>query len=793
MSWISRALTSLAPSVRLDDGVAVAPAVRADACTSGSVSPNYGGIGYGGPGYGAPALTRHQIDELCIDQLMSRIVHKLPDDARKIDPDLSGPTLGQLDEVWDYIEARHFGDQEERVLSYSRKYGAGAMLVMVDDGRDLSEPIDLLNIRTIRGFVDLEKINCVPGPPSDQVQGAWWGPRWGRPRYYTVSSYIAAQDSLHNGIAAGQQVHPSRVIPYQHRRWMNLRQSRQFATWNGWGPGVVEAIYQPFVARTEGVMRVNGIIRSFGYDHIQHNGLHQVLEGPDGARRFTSFLDSLKSCRDYTQDGVPVIVTGPEVTSMQPLSRQVSGLADLVEVQRDMLLDYVEYPRVVLFGVTQGGLSDAASGEWQTYYQLVASYQSNVRWPGIRHAAILAMAAKDGPTGGRVDFDITAAWASMAEENEADKSKSRKENAEAREKDAAVLGIDVRTLAMYDPTVEESYPGLQAAIENGTVTLGEPTPETAEGRAVPVSEAEEAGEGVRPLLGQDLSGDGESGDAIPDSGSTPPPTPAPAIPDDLVKESDARRLLKCGTGTFARWVREGKIEPFSTGGGRRYSMAEVVKAARGDSWRWDAERMDPYPNEHAARQANPRGLVRFRRKPIAEGVTLIIAENKAGRPVTQSVRLAADTYTPGEAKVWLREHGFKSARFEEATGDGARSEKDSRMDSAAMDKAASKAEERIAEAYKAYHDTVNMSASELREWADTECSKKAGVSRDPIARNIRVLDTPRDKWTTATAKSAMRTVSFVARMKGAEQGEEVCNGWSKRDISLKNWAFDPRR
>ena len=767
----------------MDGGHVEAPTVRADACSAGSSSPNYGGIGYGGPGWGSVSLTRYDVDVLCIDQLMSRIVHKLPDDARKIDPDLSGPTLGQLDEVWEYLDAKHFGDQEERCLSYSRMYGGGAMLIMVDDGRDLSEEIDLLNIRTVRGFVDLEKVNCVPGPPSDKVEGAWWGPRWGRPRYYSVSSYIAAQDSIHNGIAAGQQVHPSRVIPYQHRRWMNLRQSRRFNNWNGWGPGVVEAIYQPFVARTEGVMRVNGIIRSFGYDHIQHKGLHEVLEGPDGLRRFQSFLDGLKGCRDYTQDGVPVVVTGPEVMSMTPLSRQVSGLADLVEVQRDFLLDYVEYPRVVLFGVTQGGLSDAASGEWQTYYQLVGSFQENVRWPAIRQAAIVAMAAKDGPTSGRVDFGITAAWASMAEENEADKSKSRKENAEAREKDAVVLGIDVNTLALYDPTVEESYPGLQAAIENGTVTLGSPTPETAEGRAVPVTEAEEAEQGSGPALGQDLPGDGESGDAA---------TPAPAIPDDLVKESDARRMLKCGMGTFARWVREEKVQPYSTGGGRRYSMAEVVKAARGDSWRWDSERMDPFPNEHAARQMNPAGVTSFRRKSIAEGVVLILGK-KGRRPVVQSVRLAADTYTASEAKAWLGEHGYKVSKFEEATGDSGRSEKDSRMDAAYLDAAENKTEKRIAEAYKAYHEAVNMSASELREWAATECSKAASVSREPIGRNVRLLDTPRDKWTAATATSAMKTVSFVARMKGNEQGPEVCGGWSKRDISLKNWAFDPRK
>jgi 2'-5' RNA ligase len=105
--------------------------------------------------------------------------------------------------------------------------------------------------------------------------------------------------------------------------------------------------------------------------------------------------------------------------------------------------------------------------------------------------------------------------------------------------------------------------------------------------------------------------------------------------------------------------------------------------------------------------------------------------------------------------------------------------------------------DRIAEAFKRYHEVVNMGAAELREWAATEWSKKASVSRAPIDRNLTLLETPREDWTLAHASSALRTVNFVSRMRGAEQGEPVKidgrEGPSKRDISLKNWAFDPSK
>ena len=663
----------------MDSGGASLPVAgpRVDSCGSGCGTVSLSGMGYGAPGWNTIGLSRDQCDVLAVDGLMHRIVHLLIEDATKVDPDMSGPALGQLDEVWNYLEERHFTDQESRGLSYSRKYGGGALVIMADDGRDLSEPLDLLSVRTLRGFIDLEKTYCIPGPPAGRVSSSWWGPRWGQPSYYTVTSSVAAEAGSLQG---GQKVHPSRVIPYRHRRDLNWRQAKQFTQWNGWGPGVIESIFQAFTARTNGIERTNGILRSFGYDHVQNDALHDELSRPGGKAAFKQWLDNIKACRDYTEDGVPIVVTGSEVKKWEAVSRNVSGLKDLIEAQRDFLLDYVEYPRVVLFGVTQGGLSDAASGEWQTYYQLVNAFQENQRWPGIRQAAIVAMAAKDGPTGGRVDYGLTCSWQGLEQEAEAERPDNRKKNAEAREKDAAVLGIDARTLALFDPTIEETYPGLQAAIDNGTVVLGASTPETAEGRPLPVSEA--AAVEVKPSAAAPSESAGD------DEGTADATTPEPqAFPSDLVTEVECRRALRCGPGTFKKWIREGKVSPFRVGNGRRYSLSEVMQAARSD--RFDsAARMDPFPNEHAARQRNPKGMAGFRRKEIEPGVTLILGKvGGRGPMVTQSVRFAASEWSPSEAREWLAAHDYRTT-LEEATGDGIRSDAAARLDAEAADMAA---------------------------------------------------------------------------------------------------------
>lgn len=100
----------------------------------------------------------------------------------------------------------------------------------------------------------------------------------------------------------------------------------------------------------------------------------------------------------------------------------------------------------------------------------------------------------------------------------------------------------------------------------------------------------------------------------------------------------------------------------------------------------------------------------------------------------------------------------------------------------------------IDEVYAKYHNTVNMSYSELKAWSETECSKLASLDRGPITRNLNLLSKKKSEWGANEVKSANRTISFVSRMKNMEQGEPVSKTCpSKRDISLKNWAYNPNK
>lgn len=99
----------------------------------------------------------------------------------------------------------------------------------------------------------------------------------------------------------------------------------------------------------------------------------------------------------------------------------------------------------------------------------------------------------------------------------------------------------------------------------------------------------------------------------------------------------------------------------------------------------------------------------------------------------------------------------------------------------------------IEKTYKKYKNSVNMTYSELLAWSNNPCSKKASIDRSPINRNLELLSTPKSDWTKKHIKWAKKTISFVARMKKVNAGRPICNGLSKRTISLKNWAYNPNK
>lgn len=433
----------------------------------------------------------------------------------------------------------HFED----ALKFSRKDGGGAVVVFLEDGLPPSEPVQLDRITAVRGFKAFSRWEVIPVRWDSSTGPSWYGERFGQP-----SHYVIAPSSGGLNHAAGTW-HRSRVIPFPHLR-LERRLTNQYG---GWGPGVIEGIFVEYVTRASGILRTGDILRGFGYDHLEWEGLQDALAREGGPADVKMYLENLKACRDFTGGGVAVVATDKN-QAIKPLDRRVTGVDKLIEAQRQYFLDVIEYPEVVIFTSTRSGLgSDEAAGEWKQYEGVVYKGRARTLWPGYRQALILMMAAALGPTDGVVDFDVRADWPSVVEDDAKGTAEARWRNAEARRIDVETGVVTPQEVRSTDRTLRDAYP--EADLDEKVA---------APAGAGPTEPAENE----------------EQQDA---AGVAAPQAAPPPVPEDLITEAKARKRFAAGRVAFRRAVEplvtQGRVWTF--GGQRRFSLTDIDAAIRG--------------------------------------------------------------------------------------------------------------------------------------------------------------------------------------------------------------------
>lgn len=110
------------------------------------------------------------------------------------------------------------------------------------------------------------------------------------------------------------------------------------------------------------------------------------------------------------------------------------------------------------------------------------------------------------------------------------------------------------------------------------------------------------------------------------------------------------------------------------------------------------------------------------------------------------------------------------------------------------------------ETYKKWKSLVNMSASELSKFLNTQEGKEAGLSKKQASSQgiksgresakwiLKMKKTPMKSWTPEMWKWARRQISFINRMKG-NSGPlyDDKNRMTRKHTSLLVWGHNPKK
>ena len=163
-----------------------------------------------------------------------------------------------------------------------------------------------------------------------------------------------------------------------------------------------------------------------------------------------------------------------------------------------------------------------------------------------------------------------------------------------------------------------------------------------------------------------------------------------------------------------------------------------------------------------------------------------------GEKLSPSIKRTLSSFVSKKKNV-LVSFSIPLAQEEESEIETLEKEIEKEIEENENEKAAEVDKEKLDEVFADYKKETNMSYSALKKWSEGACSKRASLNKGPINRNLELLSTPKNKWTEKHITWANKTISFNSRMRGMPRGKRLSEEcpWSKRDISLKNWAYDP--
>lgn len=267
-----------------------------------------------------------------------------------------------------------------KALRYSRLYGGAVMLAIVDDGRTLNEPLEIQNVRDVKGYriydrhqVSWTDLELVADPTSMQ---------YGMPAYYRVSPYTTQTPFV---------VHHSRLWRFDGEELPESMRRRN----QGWGDSVLQHTYD--AVRSNGVIfkYVENIIRGFEQTTFSIQGLQEMIAaGEDDLVRKRIEL------MDYSRAILNAIFLDAEGENFAKHSSSVTGLPDLMDRFMLNVSAVTGIPSTKLFGRSPAGLNSTGESDIDQWYDQIRSDQEDeirapLEWMKSLHCAALGFDAEE--------------------------------------------------------------------------------------------------------------------------------------------------------------------------------------------------------------------------------------------------------------------------------------------------------------------------------------------------------------------------------------------------------------
>ncbi|WP_443872334.1 phage portal protein [Megasphaera sp.] len=260
--------------------------------------------------------------------------------------------LEQNDAAQSLLEDLNFKSKFATALSWDRLYGGGVILMMLDDGGDLHDPVDENRIRSLEKMEVFDAKDVNPLYYYDDPQD----PRFGYPRCYTVIGYHGNSFD----------VDASRLLIFSGSLISNRKRRER----NGWGGSILEQVLEELTHYQTSHHFANVALERLSQSVTKFAGLAELLSTDFGEKAVQRRLQMIDMSRGMMNT---IALDSEDDYDLKNIT--LAGVKDVLDDFEIALCSAADIPATVLFGRSPSGLNSSGESDLENYYNMVSRIQ----------------------------------------------------------------------------------------------------------------------------------------------------------------------------------------------------------------------------------------------------------------------------------------------------------------------------------------------------------------------------------------------------------------------------------
>ena len=299
-------------------------------------------------------LTRHYES----NGLFAKIIDTPSEEVVKHDFELGIDDESTEQTIKDKLDDLDFEEKASTAIKWARLYGGSIIVMMINDGKGLDEPVDWKRVKGIDELRVYERAIVQPDYHSlyenyGELFTEHARSRFGEPQYFNVYS-----------ITGYFRVHESRCLIFKNGTLPEQGMVQEYRFW-----GIPEylrikrQLRETITAHGDSVKLLERSVQAI----YKMKNLAQLLATDEGENQALKRLEIIDMARGILNS----IAIDSEGEDYSFQTFQLSGVKDVIDSTCNMLSAITEIPQTILFGRSPAGMSATGKSDLENYYNYI--------------------------------------------------------------------------------------------------------------------------------------------------------------------------------------------------------------------------------------------------------------------------------------------------------------------------------------------------------------------------------------------------------------------------------------